>query len=79
MQGQLAQPQHEVVVTQEEALLQEVGVHQYRHPLTEASVRDDATPGGGADGGTVVEGSPTDTRARRGSPDPALVDLASRA
>jgi hypothetical protein len=35
-QGQLVQLQHEVVVTQEEALLQEVGVYQYRHPLTEA-------------------------------------------
>jgi hypothetical protein len=35
-QGQLAQLQHEVVVTQEEALLQEVGVYSYRHPLTEA-------------------------------------------
>lgn len=36
MQAQLAQVQHEVVVTQEEALLQEVGVYQYRHPLSEA-------------------------------------------
>jgi hypothetical protein len=35
-QGELAQLKHEVVVTQEEALLQEVGVYQYRHPLTEA-------------------------------------------
>ncbi|MGY1810649.1 DUF4041 domain-containing protein [Blastococcus sp. SYSU D00669] len=35
-QGQLAQLRHEVVVTQEEALLQEVGVYTYRHPLSEA-------------------------------------------
>ena len=35
-QGQLAQLRHEVVVTQEEAMLQEVGVYQYRHPLTDA-------------------------------------------
>jgi hypothetical protein len=34
--GQLTALKHEVVVTQEEALLQEVGVYQYRHPLSEA-------------------------------------------
>jgi hypothetical protein len=35
-QSQLAVLQHEVVVTREEAMLQEVGVYQYRHPLTDA-------------------------------------------
>jgi uncharacterized small protein (DUF1192 family) len=35
-QSQLAALQLEVVVTREEALLQEVGVYQYRHPLSDA-------------------------------------------
>ncbi|MDP5185496.1 hypothetical protein QOZ88_22920 [Blastococcus sp. BMG 814] len=34
--AQLADLQQEVVVTQEEALLQEAGIYTYRHPLTEA-------------------------------------------
>lgn len=35
-QARLAELAHEVVVTEEEAILQEVGVYTYRHPLSEA-------------------------------------------
>lgn len=60
--GQLAALRNEVVVTEETSLLQEVGVYDYRHPLTDAvdyqarlaAIRDEIKAMTRKDGGAVL-------------------------